>query len=158
DDGPAGAVREISLITLLTRHALVVLRREDDSVDAIRRAVGIVLDGHLAFGVRADELQLAGPPQLRVILDQPVRAVDGQWHQRFRPAAAEADHPPWVAGPAKVHAHGDVRRLRVQVAVHLAGIRRETDVRVHIADLADRVADDLLHDRRRQVGLRGDLP
>ena len=83
--------------------------------------------------------------------------IDRQRHQRVRLVAGEAEHHPLVAGPAEVDAHRDVRRLRVQVAMHLAGVRREADVRVDVADLADRVADDFLHDCGRQVGLRGDL-
>ena len=54
------------------------------------------------------ELQLAGLAQLGVVLDQAVRQVDRQRHQRLGLVAGEAEHHALVAGAADVHAHGDV--------------------------------------------------
>src|SRR5207237_7787956 len=78
-------------------------------------------------------------------------------HQAVRLVAGEAEHHALVAGPARVHAHGEVRRLFVQVAFDLASVGGEADGRVHVADLADGVAHEAVHDGRRQVGFGRDL-
>jgi len=122
-----------------------VLRRDDDGVDAVRGSVGVVLDGDLALGVGPHERKLARAAHRRVPLHQPVRKINGQRHQRLGLVAGEAEHHALVARPADVHALGDVRRLRVQPALHLAGVGGEADRRIDVADLADRVADDAVN-------------
>ena len=126
-------------------------------MNAVRRAVGVVLDRDLTLGVRPNELQDAGASHLSVVLDEAVRQVDGERHEAAGFVAGEAEHHALIAGAAGIDAHRDVRRLRVNVALDLAGVGREADVRIDVADLADRVADELFHDFRRQAGPRGDL-
>ena len=100
----AGVVGEVVLAVLLAHDAFVVLRREDDGVNAVRRAVAVVLDGDLALGVGAEESQLAAAAQVGVLLDEAVGEVDGQRHQRVRFLAREAEHHALIAGAADVHA------------------------------------------------------
>src|SRR5262249_41533330 len=78
-------------------------------------------------------------------------------HQRVRLVAGEAEHHALVAGAADVDALGDVGRLGVQLAEHLAGVGGEADARVHVADLADGVADDAVDRGPAEVGPGGDL-
>ena len=85
---------------------------------------------------------------LGVVLDQAMGQVDRQRHQRVRLVAGEAEHHALVAGAAGIHALGDVGRLRVQLAMHLAGVGREADGRIDVADLADGVADDAIDGAR----------
>jgi len=94
---------------------------------------------------------------LGVVLHQAVRQVDRQRHQGVGFLAREAEHHALVAGAAGVHAHGDVRRLLVQVTHDLAGVGGEADGWVHVADLADDVADEAVDGRAAEVGVGGDL-
>ena len=64
---------------------------------------------------------------------------------------------PWSPAPPTSTPMAMLRRLRVQMAVDLAGVGREADGRVDVADLADRVADDAIDGGPAQVGLGGDL-
>src|SRR5262249_49377556 len=114
-------------------------------------------DGDLALGVGPDERQLAGVAQPGVILDQAVGQVDRQRHQGVGFVAGEAEHHALVAGAAGIDAHGNVRRVGVDAAIDLAGVGGEADGRVEVADLADDVADDLVHGGAGQLRLGGDL-
>src|SRR5262249_49938892 len=114
-------------------------------------------DGDLALGVGPDEGQLAAFAHAGVVLDQAVGQVDGQGHQGVGFLAGEAEHHALVAGPAGVHAGGDVGGLLVQVALDLAGVGGEADGGVHVADLADRVADQAVDGGAAEVGGGGDL-
>src|SRR5207247_590664 len=63
----AGLVAEVVAVALAGHDALVVLRREDDGVDAVRGAVGVVLDGDLALGVGPGPGQGAALAQAGVV-------------------------------------------------------------------------------------------
>src|SRR5438105_4851881 len=80
------------------------------------------------------------PPQLRVVLHEPVGQVNRQGHEGSGLVTREAEHHPLVARAARVHADRDVRRLGVDQVLHLAGVRREARFWVGVADLADGLA------------------
>ena len=138
-----------------------MLRRDDDGVDALRRAVGGILHGDLALAVRAEPRQLAALAAGRQGLGQVVCVGDRGRHQLARLMAGEAEHHALIARAdlvlvviGAVDAHGDVRRLPVQRDLHGAAVPIIARRRVVIADFADRFARDVGHvDRRR----RGDL-
>ncbi len=134
-----------------------MLGRQHHRVDAVGGAVGVVFHRHLALGVRTHEGQLLVAPHLRVVFHQTVRQINRQRHQAAGLVAGETEHHPLVARATRVHTHRDVSRLRVDVAVHLAGVGGEADRRVHIADLADGVAHQLVHDGPGQRRPCGDL-
>ena len=84
---------------------------------------------------------------------------DGQGHQLLGLAAGEAEHEALVPGALLValgfvDALGDVGRLLVDAGQDAAGFVVEAVMGAGVADLADRVADDLLE---IGVALRGDL-
>ena len=99
-----------------------------------------------------------------------VRQRDRQRHQLRRLVAGEADHHALVARAHQVQtvhladvlarlerlvdALRDVRGLALDRDHHAAGLRVEARVAAVVADLGDRLADDLLD---VHVGLRGDL-
>ena len=57
--------------------------------------------------------------------------------------AGVAEHQPLVAGPAGVHALGDVGGLLMNRREHGAGLGVEAELRARVADILDGVADDL---------------
>ena len=127
-------------------------------MNAVRRAVAVVFDRDLTLGVGAKEFQLAAFAHLGVLLDQPMGETNRQRHQRSRFVAGEAEHHPLVAGPAQVHAHGDVGRLLVEMAFNLAGVGREAHRRIDVAGLPNRVPNQPLDVGGRERSPRGDLP
>ncbi len=149
--------------------ALLVLRRDQQLLDLGRPAVAVA-DRHLRLAVRSqvrDDLGLAhvGEPVREL-----VRERDRERHQLLRLTRRVAEHHPLVAragdvelvvvgrvGPALVgvvDALGDVGRLLVDGVDDRAGVGREAEVGVGVADLADRLARDLLDVHVRG---RGDL-
>ena len=87
-------------------------------------------------------------------LHQLVRHHDRQRHQLGRFVAGEAEHQPLVARAARIHAHRDVGRLRLDQVVHAAGVAIEPVGGVVVADVLDGAARDPRH---VHVGLGGDL-
>ena len=90
-------------------------------------AVFVVFDRHLALGIRANEGQFAALSQTSVIFHEPMGQIDRQRHERMCFVAGEAKHHALVAGAADIDAGGDVRRLAVQMALHLTGVRCEAN-------------------------------
>ena len=103
---------------------------------------------------------MPGLADRRQALGEPVRERDRQRHQRVGLVGGVAEHHPLVARAGDVElvvvagvgarliglvdALGDVRRLLVDRVEHRAGVGREAEVGVGVADLADRLAGDLL--------------
>ena len=100
----------------------------------------------LASGRRNFSSPLA--PQLGVVLDEPVGQVDRQRHQRLasrrRRSRTSCPGRRRRRCPRPWRCRGDCA-WRWQI--DLAGVGREADVRVGVADLADRVADDAVDGR-----------
>ena len=70
----------------------------------------------------------------RKLAAQLVRQHDRQRHQLRGLVAGVAEHQALVAGAARVHAHGDIGRLRLDRVQHAAGLAVEAEGRVGVAD------------------------
>ena len=148
---------------------VAVLGRDQDLLD-LDRAPVLVADGDLGLAVGAqvgDDVSLAdlGEPVGELVGER-----DRQRHQLRRLAGRVAEHHPLVARAGDVElvvvgrvgarlerlvdALGDVGRLLVDRVDHRARVGREAEVGVGVADLADRLAGDLLD---VDVGLGRDL-
>ncbi len=85
-------------VGLFVHRFLGVLGGKHGGVQALGLFI-FILNGDLAFGVRAEPLELAVLPQLRLAFDEPVGEINRQRHQRFRLVAGKAKHDSLVAGP-----------------------------------------------------------
>ena len=137
----------------LVRHEVAVLRRNDHRVDADRLAL-VVLDRDLRLAVGTQIVEHAVTPRARQALDELVRQHDRQRHQLVGFRAGIAEHQALVAGAARIDAHRDVGRLAVDRRQHRAGVGVVAVLGLGVADVGNRVADDLL-EVERAVG--GDL-
>jgi len=145
------------------RHFGRVLRGDDD-VFHLHRLVVLVADGDLGFRVGAQPGDDAGLADLGQLAAEAVCKHDGRGHHLGRLVAGVAKHEALVAGPllggvftlggALVDALRDVGRLTREVVVdeNLVGVKDV--VGIDVADVADRVAHDLLV---VDLGLGGDL-
>src|SRR5262249_18136209 len=95
---------------------VVVLRGDDDVVDARGPAVVVVAHCDLRLPVWPQVAQGLGAPNLGETSRQPVGEHDGQRHQLGRLVAREAEHHARVSGAADVDALRDVGRLLVDAA------------------------------------------
>ncbi len=134
------------------------------------RLAVLVAHADLRLAVGAQVAERAVLAHRRQALGEPVRERDRQRHQRVGLVGGVAEHHPLVAGAGDVElvvvccvgaslvglvdALRDVRRLLVDRVEHRAGVRREAEVGVGVADVADRLARDLLD---VDVGLGRDL-
>jgi hypothetical protein len=158
-----------ALVDLLRGDAAAVVRADDDGLDALGLAQG-VLDRDLGLAVRQQPGQGAVAPHGRQAAGQPVRQRDRQGHQLGRLVGRVPDHHALVARPLAlvevvlgagavlerlVDPRGDVRRLLLELHVELRAVQVEAGLGIAVHDAADRVPDDLLHGH---VGRRGHLP
>ncbi len=130
-------------------HAGMVLRRQHDGVDGDRLAV-LVADGDLRLGVGPQPRQPAVLAHLALPLDETVRVVDRERHQRRRLVAGIAEHHALVTGTLVqvlvrrvVDAARDIRRLVAVAHHHRAAVGVEAQLGIVVADAAHRVAGDL---------------
>ena len=121
----------------------VVLRGDDDGIDALDRARLIVLDGDLALAVRTQPRERAVLAAGGERLCEIVRIGNRRGHQLFRFAAGKAEHHALVAGAGivgvaegMVHAHGDIAGLLVNRGEDCAGAVVEAAA-LGITDSAD---------------------
>ena len=138
---------------------LGVLRRDQELLDRDRPAVDVAdRDLGLAVGAQVGERPVVADGG--ELLGELVGERDRQRHQRGGLVARVAEHHSLVAGPGDVElvvvgrvgprlvglvdALGDVRRLLVDRVEHGARVGREAELGVDVADLADRLAGDLL--------------
>jgi hypothetical protein len=121
-----------------------VLRRDDDSIDALHLARLRIFDCDLGFAIGAEVRAGTVLANLRKFLAELMRERDGHRHQLGRLVAGEAKHHALVAGASGIDAHGDIARLFVDARDHSAGVRIEAVDGVVIADGLDDSADDLL--------------
>ena len=132
-----------------------MLGGDDDRVHAHGR-IPLVFDRHLALAVRAQPGHLAAAARLGEAARDPVRQRDGHGHVFRRLVAGEAEHHALVAGAdvalprlaaleRRVDALRDVRALPVQRGQHGAGVPVEAVLRAVITDVADHLADDVVH-------------
>ena len=86
-----------------------------------------------------------------------MRQVDRQRHQLGVSSQAKPNIIPWSPAPAgSVHAQGDVGRLGMRRNDDLAGVGREAEFGVDVADVPDHLAHQLLDvDVRRGGDLAG---
>ena len=149
--------------------ALAVLGGDQHALDRHRQAVAVA-DGDLGLAVGPQVVQRVVLADLRQALREPVRERDRERHELLGLARGVAEHHALVARARDVEfilvgrvgaglaglvdALGDVGRLLVDRVDDGAGVGREAEVGVRVADLADRLAGDLLD---VDVGRRGDL-
>ncbi len=149
--------------------ALGVLRRDQQLFDLDRLTVGVAhADLRLAVGAQIAERAVLA--DRRQALGEAVRERDRQRHQRLGLVRRVAEHHSLVAGAGDVQlivvarvvarlvclvdALCDVRRLLVDRVEHRAGVGREAEIGVGVADRPNRLARDLLD---VDVGLGRDL-
>ncbi len=136
-----------------------MLRRDQDLLDADRAAV-LVADGDLSLAVGAQVGDVAVVADLREAAGELVRERDRHGHELGRLVRRVAEHHPLVARPGdvqlvvvlgvlahlerRVDALSDVRRLLVDRVDDRAGVGRESELGVRVADAADRLASDVL--------------
>jgi hypothetical protein len=113
-----------------------VLGGNDDGVDAGGFAVD-VFDADLALAVRTEKVQLAGAAHVAQLPHQLVGHHDGERHQLGSFVACVAEHHALVARAARVHPHGNVRRLRLDDVQHAAGLVVEAEGGVRVAHVLD---------------------
>ena len=101
----------------------------------------IVLDGDLGFAVGAEVGKVAVLADFGEPHGEFVRQRDRHRHQLRRLIAGVAEHHALVAGPAGIHAHGDIARLFVDAGNDRAGIGVESKQRVVVADGGDGAAN-----------------
>ena len=125
---------------------LVVLRRNDDGVDALRNAFVGVFHRHLALGVGAQIRHL-----LAFVADvgqrphDEVGQIEAHGHQVLRLVHRIAEHHALVAGSlcvlvVAVHAAVDVRTLLVNARQDAAGVAVELIFGLRVSDAFDRAA------------------
>ena len=129
---------------LVVFHDVVMLAADHDCIHAYGLMVCVVLDGDLALAVRPQVGHGAVLAHFAQLRGELVCQRDRRRHQLGRLVRGIAKHHALVAGAAGVHAHRDVRRLRVDGRDDRAGIRVEAVFRVGVTDVRDGVADDLL--------------
>ena len=130
-----------------------VLSGDDDRVDADGTAV-VVFDRDLRLAIGTEIIEQAVTPRARESLDQLVRQRNRQRHELVGLGAGVAEHEALIAGAAWIDALGDVGRLLVNRGQNGARLVVEPVFRPGVADILDRIADDLLVVHGR---LRGDL-
>jgi hypothetical protein len=149
--------------------AFRVLRGDQHALDPHGPAVAVA-DGDLGLPVGTQVVQRAVLADLGQALREPVRERDRQRHELLGLARGVAEHHALVAGAGDVelvlvggvdaglvgvvHALRDVGRLLVDRVDDGAGVGGEAEVGVDVADLADRLARDVLD---VDEGRRGDL-
>ena len=142
---------------LVNGDRLGVLGGDNDSVDAHWLVVGVVLHRHLALAVGPQVRQLAVLANLREPPRQLVRQRDWGRHELRRFVGRVAEHHALVAGPAGIHAHGNVARLLVDGRNHRAGVRVESVNGVVVSDRGHNAAHQRLEiDVRARRDFAGD--
>ncbi len=153
-------------------HVGVVLRGYHDRPDGDRPAM-VVLDGDLGLAVGPQVREVALLAHEREAVGHPVGQRDRQRHELRGLVAGEPEHHPLVAGAEViplVHALRDVRALLLDADHGAAGLVVEPVLRAGVADVPDRLADDVLeldirvggdlaeheHEAGRGGGLTGD--
>ena len=136
----------------------VVLGREHDGVDAQRAVVLVVLDGDLGLAVGTQVAERAVLADLGEALREPLRDRDRERHQLRGVVAGVAEHQALVTGAALVElvlggadprlvagvdTGGDVGGLGADGDLDAAGVTVEALVGGVVADLEDRLADDV---------------
>ena len=124
-----------------------MLGRQYHRIDANDFAV-IVLEGDLAFCIRAQPRQGAVFAYFSLTLYQTVRVGDRGWHQHVGFVGRVAKHQALVARAlfqwiGTVNALVDVWRLFANGAQHRARIGIKAHIRMHITDFTHRVTGDL---------------
>jgi len=138
---------------VLELDVLVVLHGDDDRVHALGDARAIlerVLAGDLGLGVGSEPLAGSVASEVGHSLVELVGEDDGERHGFLRLVRGVTEHESLISGAGlilittNVHALGDVGGLLLEGDEDVAGLVVESLGRVVVADVLDRVADDLL--------------
>ena len=81
---------------------------------------------------------------------KPVRQLNRQRHQFRSFVAGIAEHQALIARAARIHAHRDIGRLGLDHIQDAAGLGVETERRVGVADVGNRLARDAWERRYEQ--------
>ena len=155
-----GLLRRLLASGLLRRDELVVLRRNDDRMHALRTIVIAVLDRHLAFRVGP---QIGHHPALAPnggqFFHQHMRENQRSRHQLTGLGAGVPEHDALIAGSLQLLALShdaliDVGRLLVNGRQHAARAAVELVVAFRVADPIDHAPGHLLY---VDIGLRAHL-
>ncbi|MNB99950.1 hypothetical protein D3C75_472580 [compost metagenome] len=124
-----------------------MLSRQNDRIDTDNFAV-IVLEGDLAFCIRAQPRQRAVFTHFSLTLHQTVSIGDWRWHQHVSFVGCIAKHQALVARTlfqriGTVNALVDVRGLFANGAQYGARVGIKAHIRMHIADFTHGVTGDL---------------
>ena len=158
------------LVDLLLGHISGMLGGKNNRIKANRLAVFIIFYRNLSLAVRTKVRQGAVLADLRQSAGQLVCQVDGIRHVAVGLVCRKTEHHTLVACAdgcdlsvahlvflslkSLINAHGDVCGLLVQGNHNCAGISVDAHVVAGVADLSDRISDDLLE---IYLGLAGDL-
>ena len=127
----------------LVRDERAVLSGDDDRVDPDGTAV-VVFDRDLRLAIGTEIIEQAVTPRARESLDQLVRQHNRQRHELVGLGAGVPEHQALIAGASWIDALGDVGRLLVNRGQNGARLVVEPVFRPGVADILDRIADDLL--------------
>ena len=92
-----------------------MLRRNHNGVDADRLFID-VLHADLRFAVGTEEIRYARAPRIGETLGELVRQQDRHRHELGTLVGRISKHQALIAGASRIHAHRDIRRLRVHGA------------------------------------------
>ena len=160
DEDVAHVSLDLLLHEFVVLQELVMLRADDDGVDAQGLPAFVIFHRHLRLGVGAEVLHVAtffaDGGQL---LQQHVRQVDGEGHVVLGLLAGEAEHHALVAGALVFrllapNALVDVVRLSVQGRHDAARLRVELILRLVVSDFVD---DTACHIGHFDVGVGADF-
>ena len=150
DEDVAHVGFNLLLHELVVRQELVMLRADDDGVDAQRFPAFTVFHRHLRLGVGAEVLHVAAfVADGGQFLQKHVREVNGEGHVVLGFFASEAEHHALVASAlvfvgVAFDTLEDVVRLAVKGREHTARLRVELVLRLVVADFFDHAARHVL--------------
>ena len=126
-----------------------MLGRKHHRIYGHRVAIIIVAEGNLAFGIGAEEVQLAGLSNFRLFFHQPVRVDNRRRHKHIGFIGSIAEHHALVTGAlllvlAFIHSRFNVLRLLADGIQNRAGCTVEPHLRTVVTNVQNDAAAQLL--------------
>ena len=142
------------LVNLLLGYILIMLGGQNHCIQAHRLIILIILHCNLGLSVGTQVRQGSVLSHLGKASRQLVGQGDGQGHELLRLPAGVAEHHALVARAARVHTHGDIRALLVDVGDHGAGVGVKAVFGAGVADAGHHLPHQLL---KVHIAAGGDL-